>query len=58
MSGDNSAETLGSGLNGSVDKGELRNVILIDHAKNGLLLADVDLWVLNFLLVRRFELPL
>jgi len=58
MSGDNGAETLGGGLDGSVDKGELRDVVLIDHAKNGLFLANVHLRVLNFLLVRRFELPL
>ena len=58
VSGDNGAETLGGGLDGSVDKGELCDVVLIYHAKNGLFLAHVDLRVLNFLLVRRFEFPL
>jgi hypothetical protein len=58
VSGDDGAETLGGGLDGSVDKGQFCDVVLIDHAKNGLLLTDVDLRVLNFLLVRCFELPL
>ena len=51
VSGDDGSETLSSGLNGSVDKGELSDVVLVDHTKNGLLLADVNLGVTNFSLV-------
>jgi len=57
VSGDDGSETLSSGLNGSVDKGELSDVVLVDHAKNGLLLADVNLRVTNFSLVGSLKFP-
>lgn len=53
--GDDCAETLSSGLNRSVDKGKLSNVVLVDHAQDGLFFAHVHSRVLNFLLVGRFQ---
>ena len=58
MVGDNSAEAGMRGLDGPVDEGELSDVVLVDHAQHWLLLADVRLRFLNFLLVRRLQLPL
>ena len=58
MSWDNSAKALRRRLNWSVNKRKLSNVVLIDHAEHGLLLADVDLWILNFLRICRLKLPL
>ena len=58
VSWDHSSEALGSSLHGSVNEGELGDVVLVDHAKDGLLLADVHLGLLNFLLIGRLELPL
>ena len=55
VSGDDGSETLGSSLNGSVNEGELSNVVLVDHAEDGLLLADVDLRVANLSLVGSLE---
>ena len=56
MSGNDSAEALGCGLDGSIDEGELRDVVLVDHAEDGLLLAHVYGWPLDVLLVRRLQL--
>lgn len=57
VSRNDGAEALRSSLHRSIDEGELSDVILVDHAQNGLLLAHVHLRVLNFLLVRRLQLP-
>ena len=56
VSGNDSAEALGRGLDGSIDEGQLRDVVLVDHAENGLLLAHVNGWSLDILLVRRLQL--
>ncbi len=58
MLGDNGAKALSSGLDRSVNKRKLCNVVLVNHAKDGLLFAHVHLWVLNILLVRRLQLSL
>ena len=55
---DDSAKALGGSLNWSIDKRELSNVVLVDHSKDGLLLADVDLWISNILLIGGLEFPL
>ena len=56
MSGNDSAEALGRGLDGSIDEGQLRDVVLVDHAEDGLLLAHVHCWPLDVLLVRSLQL--
>ena len=56
VSGNDSAEALGRGLDGSIDEGQLRDVVLVDHAEDGLLLAHVNGWPLDVLLVRRLQL--
>ena len=56
MPGNNGTETLGCGLNGSVNERELRDVVLVDHAEDGFLLAHVNCWPLDVLLVRRLQL--
>jgi len=56
--GDDCAETLSRRLNRSVDKGKLSNVVLVDHAQDGLFFAHMNSWVLNFLLVRRLQFSL
>ena len=43
-------------LHGPVDEGQLRDVVLVDHAEHGLLLAHVDLRVPDLLLVGRLQL--
>ena len=58
VSGDDGAEALVRGLHWSVNERKFSDVVLVDHAQHGLLLADVDLGVLNVLLVRRLQLPL
>ena len=58
MSGNHSSEALGCSLHGPINEGELRDVVLVDHTKNGLLLTNVHFRVLNFLLIGRFEFPL
>jgi hypothetical protein len=57
LSGDYCAEAVVGGLHGSVHKGKLSDVVLVNHAENGLLLLVVHLGVLDFLLVRRLQLP-
>ena len=52
------AKALGGSLNWSIDKRELSNVVLVDHSKDGLLLANVDLWISNILLIGGLEFPL
>ena len=56
MSGNDGTETLGCGLDGSVDKGQLRDIVLVDHTEDRLLLAHVNGWPLDVLLVRRLQL--
>ena len=56
MSGNDCAETLSCGLDGPVDERELRDVVLVDHAEDRLLLAHVNCWLLDVLLVRRLQL--
>ena len=56
MSRDDSAEALSRSLNGSIDQGKLSDVVLVDHSKDGLLLAHVILRLLDVLLVRRLQL--
>ena len=58
VSGNHSSEALGCSLHRPINEGELRDVVLVDHAKDGLLLANVDFRVLNVLLVRRLQFPL
>ena len=58
VSWDYSSEALGSGLHGSVNERKFGDVVLVDHTKDGLLLADVHFRLLNFLLIGRLELPL
>ena len=48
---------LGS-VDGPVNEVELANVVLIDHAQDGLFFARVHSWFLNFLLRRRLQLSL
>lgn len=55
---DNRSEASISRVDGPIDQGKLSNVILVDHAEDGFLLAHVHLRVLNFLLVCRLKLPL
>jgi len=55
---DHCAETLGSRLNRSVDEGKLSNVVLVDHAEDGLFFAHMHSRVLNFLLVGRLQFSL
>ena len=55
---DHGAEAAVCRLDGTIDEGQLSDVVLVDHAQDGLLLAHVHLRVLNFLLVRRLQLPL
>jgi len=43
-------------LHGSIDEGKLSDVVLVDHAEDGLLLLMVDLGVLDLLLVRGLQL--
>lgn len=57
VTGDHSTEARVGGLDGTIDKGKLSDVVLVDHAQDRLLLAHVRLRLLNFLLVRRFKLP-
>jgi len=49
-------EACGRGLYGPIDERKFGDVVLVDHAEHGFLFAHVHLRVLNFLLVRRFEL--
>ena len=58
MMGDDCSETLLCRLDWPIDEGKLSDVVLVDHAQNGLLLANVDLWVLNLLLIRRLQFSL
>ncbi len=55
---DDCTETLLGRLDGSVDEGKLSDVVLVNHPQNGLLLAHVNLWVLNLVLIRRLKLSL
>jgi len=57
VSGNHSSEALGCGLHGSVNEREFGDVVLVDHTKDGLLLADVHFRLLNFLLIGGLELP-
>ena len=54
--GNDSTEALGCGLDGSVDEGQLSDVVLVYHAEDGLLLAHVNGRSLDVLLVRRLQL--
>lgn len=54
----NGAEALSRGLHRSVNERQLSNVVLVNHAEDGLLLAHVHLWILNLLLVGRLQLSL
>ena len=56
VSGNHGAETLGCRLNWPIDQRELGDVVLVDHAKDWLLFADVHLGVLDVLLIGRFQL--
>lgn len=58
VSGDNGAEALCRGLHRPINKGKLSNVVLVDHTKDWLLLAHVNLRVLNILLIGRLQLSL
>ncbi len=58
MLGDNGAKALSSGLDRPVNERKLCNVVLVDHAQDRLFFAHVHLWVLNILLVRRFQFSL
>ena len=58
VSGDNGTETFSGRVHWSVNQGQLSDVVLIDHSKDWLLLAHMDLRVLNFLLVGGLEFPL
>lgn len=58
MTRNDSTETVVGGLNRTVDEGELSDVVLVDHAEDGLLFSHVHLGVLNFLLVSRLQLSL
>jgi len=53
---DNSTETVVGSLDGAVNEGQLSNIVLVDHAKDGFFLSHVYLGVLNFLLVGRLQL--
>ena len=56
VSGNDSTEALGCGLDGSVDEGQLSDVVLVYHAEDGLLLTHVNGRSLDVLLVRRLQL--
>ena len=58
VSGNDGTEARCSSLHWSVNERQLSNVVLVNHAKNGLLLSNVRLRVLNFLGVRGLELSL
>ena len=58
VAGDNGSKALGCGVDGSVDEGQLGNVVLVDHPQDGLLLAYVYLGVSNLLLGSSLEFPL
>jgi len=57
VSRDHGAKALRCRLYGSVDEGKLCDVVLVDHAQDGLVLPHVVLRLLDILLVRRLELP-
>ena len=56
VSGDDRTEALDRGLNGSIDQGQFSDVVPVDHAEHGLILAHVILRLLDVLLVRRLQL--
>ena len=58
MAWDDSAKSRVSSLHGSVNQGQLSDVVLVDHAEDWLLLLDVDLWVLHFILIGSEQLSL
>ena len=58
VSGNDGTEARLSGLHGSVNQRQLSNVVLVNHAEDGLLLPHVHFGVLNFLCVCRLELSL
>lgn len=55
VAGDNGSKALGCGMDGSVDEGQLGNVVLVDHPQDGLLFAHVHLRVSNLLLGSSLE---
>lgn len=58
VSRDDSSESLLRCLDWAVHKRQLGDVVLVDHAEHRLFFAHVHFWVLNFLLIRRFQFPL
>lgn len=56
VSGNDGAEALGCRLDWSVDQRELGDVVLVDHAQDWLLFADVHFGFLDVLLIGRFQL--
>ena len=56
MAWNDSAKSRVSSLHGPVNQRQLSNVVLVDHAEDGLLLAHMNGWPLDVLLVRRLQL--
>lgn len=56
VSWDHGSKSLGCRLDWAIDQRELRDVVLVDHAKHGLFFANVHLGVLDVLLIGSLQL--